>query len=196
MNCLETCLVYSKCLRATTVLYEWVFILVLRAEAFSNNAVICNWWVWTLGLGGHPDDLLQAGPVVGAGEKGGWASWFGRHKAPGQAHKPVLIFIAQGCFLSPLRPGRLSRLKPLSVPIRLEAAPVNELSENPSSSSLGSSRDFRRMGSPTPGKRDRVGRPPLSRPETTGDPRERKGLGEPSGRTVSGAWLSEVSWGW
>ena len=132
-----------------------------------------------LGGWGHPDHLLQAGPVVGAGEKRGWASWFGRHKAPGHAHKPVLIFIAQGCFLSPLRPGRFSRLKPLAIPSRLEAAPVNELSENPSSSSLGSSRDFRRMDSPIPGKRDKVGWSPLSRPVTIGDP---EGPGE------EGAW--------
>ena len=131
-----------------------------------------------LRLGGHADHLLQAGPVVGAGEEGGWASWFGRHKAPGHAHKPVPIFIAQRCFLSPLRPGRLSRLKPLAVPSRLEAAPVNELSENPSSSSLGGSRDFRRTGSPTPGTRDRVSRPPVS---TSGDP---DGPGEEGARTA------------
>lgn len=78
----------------TAVLCEWIFILVLRAEALSHNAVICNWWVWTLGWGGHPDHLLQAGPVVGAGEEAGWAGWFGRHKAPGHAHKPVPMFIA------------------------------------------------------------------------------------------------------
>ena len=67
---------------------------------------------------------------------------------------------------------------------QLEVAPVNELSENPSSSSLGGRSGFRRMGSATAGKRDRVGWPPLSRsesrksPGTNGDPqREGRGLG-------------------
>lgn len=117
--------------------------------------------------------------MVGAGEKRGWASWFGRHKAPGHAHKPVLIFIApQDASVPTEASGRLDKAAGHSQ--QTGGGPVMSSARTLLPLPLGS-RDCRRMAHPYLGRGTRLGQPSLSRPETTGDP---EGLGEEGLRAV------------